>query len=155
MTRKTKGRFEIISPALGTVTYQHIDLGGGKVINANLTGNPTACEATLTVIATNAISSKGSRITLGDIELVEGTHWEIAGNVNDTASNIADAIGATLNDGIAGFSAVAVDADVTISGPNGPQDITLELVDYTENLTLDPTTGVMSEGSPAITGPDF
>lgn len=155
MTRKTKGRFEIISPVLGTVTYQHIDLGGGKVINANLTGNPSPCEATITVIATNAISSEGSRITLGDIELIEGVHWEIGGTVNDTASNIADAIGATLNGGITGFSAVAIDADVTVSGPNGPQDITLKLIDYTENLTLDPTTGVMSEGSPSIVGPDF
>jgi len=155
MTRKTKGRFEIISPVLGAVTYQHIDLGGGKVINANLTGDPSPCEATITIINTNAISSEGSRITLGNIELIEGIHWEIAGNVNDTATNLADAIGASLNDGITGFSAVAVDADVTITGPNGPQDIVLELVDYTENLSLEPSTGVMSEGSPSITGPDF
>ena len=153
MKVKTRGRFQLISPIHGTVNYQHLDMGGGKVINARLTGTPAPCTASITVGAVNPISIQGSVLTLGALELVEGVHWDIGINVNATATALATAID-NLNQFSAEVNGVTLN-QVDITGADGPHQITFKQVDYTENLTLSPAGGVMSEGSPDRVGPDI
>lgn len=153
MKVKTRGRFQIISPIHGTMNYHHLDMGGGKTLNVRLTGNPSPCTASITVADANAITTQGSVLTLGDYELLEGVHWDITeGDVNTTATALATAI-----NNLSQFSAEVNGAtlnQVDITGAEGPHQIVFKQVDYTENLTLSPAGGVMSEGGPTRVGPD-
>ena len=144
----------MISPVHGTVNYHHLDLGGGNIINTRLSGDPSACTAAITVDAASPPTGDGSSLTLGGITLVEGLHWDvIEDDMNATAANLAAAI-----NNLSEFSAV-VDGvslnQVNVEGAKGPHQIVFQMQDHTGNMTLDPSSGVMSEGQPARVGPDI
>ena len=153
MSIKTKGRYRIVSPTHGTMTFDHIDHGGGKVVNARISdGVASPSTASVTIVAVNA-PENGSVLTLGDYDLIEGVHWEVGVDADTTASNLAESI-----DNLSSFSAEvngAVANQVDITGPKGPQSVTFSQIDFTENMTLNPDTGVMSVGDPKVVGPDF
>lgn len=153
MTVKTKGRYQIVSPTHGTMTYDHIDHGGGKVINARIDETAAAPNTASITVADAAVSDHGNILTIGDYDLIEGVHWVVeAGVVNDTAANLA----ASINN-LSGFSAVvngAAPDQVDITGPNGPHEVVFQQLAYNSNLSLSPDTGVMSKGEPSIVGPD-
>ena len=150
--QKIVGRkFTMISPVLGEVAMQQLDLGGGKHINANLSDTISPCTATITIVAAIDPADTPSVLTIGDVTLIEGVHWEVAaGDVNATAQNLADAIG-----GLRGWEATAVGADVNISFGSGEMNLVFKQIDYSENMVLDPTTGTMTNGSPSIVEPDI
>lgn len=144
---RTRGnRFTMLSPVLGKVTMSHLDLGGGKHVNGLLSDTIANSTATITVDAAVDPSGNGSVLSLGEVTLIEGVHWEVAvGDVNLTASNLATAI-----DNLTGFSATALGDVVNVEGANGASNLVFTQVDFTENLSLDPTTGTMTNGSPTI-----
>ena len=150
----SRGKFTTISPVLGNVTMSHLDLGGGKYTNGLLSEDIEPCEASITVVDTTdpaTVVGGGTVLTLGEVVLVEGVHWEVAaGDVGTTASNIATAV-----DRLRGFSASAIGAEVAVTGDSGVVNLVFKQVDRTENLTLDPDTGIMTNGSPAIVEPEI
>lgn len=147
----SRGSFTTISPVLGSVTRSHLDLGGGRVINGKLSDSISPCSATITVADAIDPAGNGSVLTLGKVVLVEGVHWEVVvGDVNTTAANLATSI-----DNLTGYSATAVGAEVSVEVGSGEMNLDFKQVENTSNLTLDPTTGTMTNGSPAIEEPEI
>lgn len=147
----SRGKFTVHSPALGAVTMQHLNVGNGKFSNSNLSGSPESSTASITVADAADPEGNGSVLTLGKVTLVEGLHWEVAvADVNATAANLATAI-----DNLSGFSASAVGAEISIEGDTGVPNIAFKVVANTDNLTLDPETGTMTNGSPSIAAPSI
>ena len=59
--QKIVGRkFTMISPVLGEVAMQQLDLGGGKHINANLSDTISPCTATITIAAADDPADPGA-----------------------------------------------------------------------------------------------
>lgn len=143
------GKFTVHSPALGAVTMQHLNVGNGKFVNSNLSGPLEPSTASITVDAAVDPEGNGSVLTLGEVTLVEGIHWAVdVANVNKTAANLATAI-----NNLSGFSASAVGAEISIEGDTGVPNIAFKVVANTNNLTLAPETGTMTNGSPSIAAP--
>lgn len=144
---KTRGnRFTMLSPVLGKVTMSHLDLGGGKHVNGLLSDTIANSTATITVDDALDPSGNGSVLNLGDVTLIEGVHWEVVvGDVNSTAGNLATAIN-NLN----GFSATALADVVSIEGVKGSSNLVFTQIGFTNNLSLDPATGTMTNGSPSV-----
>tara|TARA_X000000950_G_scaffold114497_1_gene143977 strand:- start:5082 stop:5561 length:480 start_codon:yes stop_codon:yes gene_type:complete len=144
-------KFTMISPVLGEVQMQQLDMGGGKYINTNLSDTISPCTATITIDAANDPADSPSVLTIGEVTLIEGVHWEVVlADVNATALNLATAIG-----NLRGWEATAVGADVNISFGSGVMNLVFKQIDYTENMVLDPDTGTMTNGSPSIEEPEI
>lgn len=116
-----------------------------------LTGSPPVGVTGTVTVVDNDFSSAAT-LTLGLYTVTSGEDFTVGGGVNLTATALAAAV-----DGLPGFTAVAVLAVVTITGPFGPDgnDLVLEVA-YTgsiANYTLSPTDGFFSGGVPDVGPP--
>lgn len=145
----SRGKFTMLSPALGAVTMSHVEVGNGRFSNATLSSDIEPCTATITVAAALDPAGSGSVLNIAGVELVEGIHWVVAvGDVNTTAGNLATSI-----NNMSGFTASAVGPEISIEAGAGVNNFTFTQVANTSNLTFDPATGIMTNGSPSIDAP--
>lgn len=128
------------TPGVGT-RIGHVEYSVGSV--------PVRATGTITVDSDTFLGP--TTVQLGDYVLTSGEEFVVGGGVNDTASNLADAIST-----LPGYSAVAVGDLVTVSGLNG---ILGNEVLFTSggsspnNLILSPSNGRMTGAEPKIGPP--
>jgi len=130
------------------VTLTAVPLGedGNSVALASSTAQMTASGTTLVGGTTGGEST----IHLGENTITSGIDWTpVNGNANASATALAAAI-----DGLAGYTAVALGANITITGPTGPSEIAVSVVYEGSggNFTLTPNTSVIS-GTPTLGPP--
>lgn len=109
---------------------------------------PSGC--TITVV--DNTFTYAAKLYLGPYVLVSGVDYTVGGAVGATATNLAAAI-----DALPGFSASAVGAVITVTGPLGEVGNELRFSAVysgsVQNLTLSPTTGFMANGEPFLGPP--
>ncbi len=111
---------------------------------------PVNASGTVTV-ASNVFTLPAT-LRLGEFVLVSGEAFTVAGTAADSATALAAAI-----DMLPGFSAAAVGALITITGPSGPNGnaVLFDAVyaGAVQNYTLAPTSGHLTGGEPSIGPP--
>lgn len=120
--------------------------------NLQYTAGTTPAGATATVLVANNDFSLPAVLYLGDYTITSGEDFTVGAGVAGTATALAAAI-----DGLPGFTAAAVVATVTITGPTGPGGnfvvCTARYGGEIKNYTLNPTSGMMSSGQPVFGPP--
>ena len=137
--------------------------GGPNIVTGNPKGPTTICGGMLTTggstgatgtvevaDATNMLIRGGVTLILGQYRLVAGVDFVVAtGSKNDTATKLAEAINA-----LPGYTAPAPGgATVSVTGPVGPAGNMAEFRatgGAAYSLTLTPSTGTLSGGTPTI-----
>ena len=113
---------------------------------------PVAASGTLTVISNDFTDA--AVVYLGPYTITSNVDFTPGGNVNATATAIAGAI-----NGLEGFTASALGAVVTVSGPfglvGGDQVFRALFEGAFINYTLSPTNGYLSGAEPYIGPPDL
>lgn len=130
-------------------------------VNVNAQGRPRnglmsgaiARPSGVVTVADADFSTGNTLLQIGVFEIQEGIHFAADPlSVNNTATALAEAIAR-----LPGYSATAVAADVTIEGPadHDSSQITFTVRHYGTivNLTLSPTTGLLTAGSPTFGAP--
>ena len=116
------------------------------------TSAPVPVNATGTITVANNTFAVPAALYIGVFVLVTGEQYPVGAGVNATATAIAAAI-----DMLPGYSAAAVGAIVTVTGPAGPNgNAILFKAVYSgtvANFTLSPTTGHLTGGEPTIGPP--
>lgn len=126
-----------------------------QTVNTQAGGADLVCTVLTTVanVASN-FDTDTAILTLDGYELKSSVHYAVDVNsVANTATNLAAAISE-----LHGYSASALGAVVTISGPVGPDGrVPFTVLHYgsKKNLTLSPTSGTLTPGNPALKGPVF
>lgn len=103
------------------------------------------------------VGAAGNAVTLATTDVLDITVSGVAlANGVNAASNTATALAAAI-DALPGFSAVAVGATITVTGPFGldgdKQEFTASYRGAIQNYTLTPTTGFMTGAEPFIGPP--
>lgn len=145
----------VVTKKRAKITWSQVHQPGGKVSNALLTG--AVAGATCSITCSDADFTTGTAVLhLGPYKITSNTEYT-TGNAATTATNLAAALNRLPE-----FSAVVNGGDntqVDVTGPGGPvgHGITFKVVynGSKTNYTLSPTTGTMTVGGPAITGPTF
>ena len=138
------------------ITYQPINTNWDGGVHANhVNGSFLGAIAPKTADVTvddNDFSTGVALLILGDFELASNVDYAIGGSTTLTAVNIAAAI-----TGLPGFSATNVGAVITIEFSTGPASEVEFRVSHRGTVTnftpLDPTTGFMDNGAPAVSAP--
>ena len=141
------------------VTQQQISTGGGRHVNALITGSTSGATGTITVADNNfttgllgAAAASRSELHIGEHVLIADHHFTAHG---EALADIADNIVAAINN-LPGFSAASDGVDtVTVTGPSGPSRTVFDKVEKAEatNFTLSPTDGYLTLTGTTIGAP--
>lgn len=125
-------------------------------VPAGADGNAIAVSSSTAQLVFSTPTLSGGRtggnntLTFGDQTVTSSVDWiPVNGNANASAIALAAAI-----DSLPNFSAAAIAADITVTGPTGPSEIEVS-VTYTAsggNYTFTPDTKIMT-GTPSVGAP--
>jgi hypothetical protein len=141
--------------ANGTFTLYDVQVNvdaQGRPRNGLMSGAIARPSGVVTVVDAD-FTTGNTLLQIGVFEIQEGIHFAAdPASVDNTATALAEAIAR-----LPGYSATAVAADVTIAGPadHDSSQITFTVRHYGTivNLTLSPTTGLLTAGSPTFGAP--
>lgn len=141
--------------ANGTMTQYDVQVNTdvqSRARNGLMAGAIARPQGVVTV-ADPDFSTGNTVLQIGVFEIQEGIHFAADPlSADNTATNLAVAISR-----LPGYSAVAAAADVTVDGPADHDSsripFTVRHFGTIVNLTLSPTTGVMTAGSPVFGAP--